>query len=78
MRVWAITGGRRGNDVLVLGVAKALGVEPQLIHTHLKPPWRWLAPIGRRFPACDATLPSRHLSRPCAGKRAAGRGARAI
>ncbi|MEC8176777.1 MAG: hypothetical protein VX055_03165 [Pseudomonadota bacterium] len=50
MRVWAITGGRRGNDVLVLGVAKALGVEPQLIHTHLKPPWRWLSPYRTAFP----------------------------
>ena len=50
MRVWAITGGRRGNDVLVLGVAKALGVEPQLIHTHLKPPWRWLSPYWAAFP----------------------------
>ena len=50
MRVWAITGGRRGNDVLVLGVAKALGVEPQLIHTHLKPPWRWLSPYRAAFP----------------------------
>ena len=50
MRVWAITGGRRGNDVLVLGVAKALGVEPKLIHTHLKPPWRWLSPYRTSFP----------------------------
>ena len=50
MRVWAITGGRRGNDVLVLGVAKALGVEPQLIHSHLKPPWRWLSPYRAAFP----------------------------
>ena len=58
MRVWAITGGRRGNDVLVLGVAKALGVEPQLIHTHLKPPWRWLSPYRTAFPGVrrDATI----------------------
>ena len=58
MRVWAITGGRRGNDVLVLGVAKALGVEPQLIHTHLKPPWRWLSPYRTAFPGvrCDAAI----------------------
>ena len=49
MRVWAITGGRRGNDVLVLGIARALGVEPQLIHTHLKPPWRWLSPYRAAF-----------------------------
>ena len=58
MRVWAITGGRRGNDVLVLGVAKALGVEPQLIHTRLKPPWRWLSPYRTAFPGVrrDATI----------------------
>ena len=49
MRVWAITGGRRGNDVLVLGIARALGVEPQLIHTHLKLPWRWLSPYRAAF-----------------------------
>ena len=49
MRVWAITGGRRGNDVLVLGIARALGFEPQLIHTHLKPPWRWLSPYRAAF-----------------------------
>ena len=49
MQVWAITGGRRGNDVLVLGVAQALGVEPRLIHTQLNAPWRWLSPYKAAF-----------------------------
>lgn len=56
MRIWGITGGRRGNDVLVEGVANALartlmsaddaiaGEHFRLIHTDLKAPWRWLAP----------------------------------
>jgi mitochondrial fission protein ELM1 len=44
MRIWGITGGRRGNDVLVEGVAKALGAELRLIHTALRAPYKWLAP----------------------------------
>lgn len=44
MRIWGITGGRRGNDVIVEGVAKALKGEFRLIHTQLKPPYKWLAP----------------------------------
>ena len=48
MKIWGITGGRRGNDVLVEGVATALGTnagsEFQLVHTDLKPPYKWLAP----------------------------------
>lgn len=48
MRIWGITGGRRGNDVIVEGVAKALqGATPgefRMIHTKLRPPFKWLAP----------------------------------
>lgn len=44
MQIWGITGGRRGNDVLVEGVAQALGGDFRLIHTDLRPPWKWLAP----------------------------------
>ena len=44
MQIWGITGGRRGNDVLVEGVAQALGGTFRLIHTDLRPPWTWLAP----------------------------------
>ncbi len=44
MRIWGITGGRRGNDVIVEGVANALNGEFRLIHTDLKPPYKWLAP----------------------------------
>ena len=46
MKIWGITGGRRGNDVLVEGVANALGGELRLIHTHLAWPSRWLAPYA--------------------------------
>lgn len=44
MKIWGITGGRRGNDVLVEGVAAAIGGDFRLIHTDLKPPHKWLAP----------------------------------
>lgn len=44
MQIWAITGGRRGNDVLVEGVAEALGSESRLIHAQLNRPYTWLAP----------------------------------
>lgn len=49
MKIWGITGGRRGNDVLVEGVAAALvgpkgGDDFRLVHTHLKAPYKWLAP----------------------------------
>lgn len=44
MKIWGITGGRRGNDVLVEGVAAAIGGDFRLIHTDLKPPYKWLAP----------------------------------
>jgi mitochondrial fission protein ELM1 len=43
-KIWGITGGRRGNDVLVEGVAAALGGDFRLIHTHLRAPYKWLAP----------------------------------
>ena len=43
-KIWGITGGRRGNDVLVEGVAAALGGQFRLIHTDLSPPDKWLAP----------------------------------
>ena len=43
-KIWGITGGRRGNDVLVEGVAAALGGQFRLIHTDLSPPYKWLAP----------------------------------
>ncbi len=43
--IWGITGGRRGNDVLVEGVARTLQpTDFRLIHTDLKPPHKWLAP----------------------------------
>jgi mitochondrial fission protein ELM1 len=56
MQIWGITGGRRGNDVLVEGVANALPAylpdhlpadsapNFRLIHTDLRAPWRWLTP----------------------------------
>ncbi len=44
MQIWAITGGRRGNDVLVEGVADALGGQSRLIHARLNRPYVWLAP----------------------------------
>lgn len=43
-KIWGITSGRRGNDVLVEGVAAALGGQFRLIHTDLSPPYKWLAP----------------------------------
>ena len=43
-KIWGITGGRRGNDVLVEGVAAALSDKLRLIHTDLSPPYKWLAP----------------------------------
>lgn len=43
-KIWGITGGRRGNDVLVEGVAAALDGQFRLIHTDLSPPYKWLAP----------------------------------
>tara|TARA_B110000971_G_C20017830_1_gene504817 strand:- start:1145 stop:2116 length:972 start_codon:yes stop_codon:yes gene_type:complete len=44
MNIWGITGGRRGNDVLVEGVAQALGGTHRSVHTNLRAPWKWLAP----------------------------------
>ena len=43
-KIWGITGGRRGNDVLVEGVAAALGGQFRLIHTDLSLHYKWLAP----------------------------------
>ena len=58
MRIWGITGGRRGNDVIVEGVANALNGEFRLIHTDLKPPYKWLAPyrIAERAAAHDKQI----------------------
>ena len=49
MKIWGITGGRRGNDVLVEGLAAALlgsavDGDFRLIHTKLRAPYTWLAP----------------------------------
>ncbi|MBT7642683.1 MAG: hypothetical protein HN715_06820 [Rhodobiaceae bacterium] len=44
MNIWGITGGRRGNNVLVEGVAQALGGTYRSVHTNLRAPWKWLAP----------------------------------
>jgi mitochondrial fission protein ELM1 len=44
MQIWGITGGRRGNDVLVEGIAQALGGDFRLLHAHLPRPFQWLAP----------------------------------
>ena len=80
MRIWAITGGRRGNDVLVLGIARALGYEPLLIHAQLNAPWRWLSPYRAAFvgvrgdPAIAPPFPDRVL----AGGRQAAAHARFI
>ena len=43
-KIWGITGGRRGNDVLVEGVAGVLGGQFRLFHTDLSPPYKWLGP----------------------------------
>ncbi|HAT08264.1 MAG TPA: hypothetical protein DCS39_03305 [Rhodobiaceae bacterium] len=43
-KIWGITGGRRGNDVLVEGVAAELSDKLRFIHTDLSPPYKWLAP----------------------------------
>lgn len=58
MRIWGITGGRRGNDVLVEGVAKALRSDLRLIHTHLRAPYKWLAPyrLAERAAARDTQI----------------------
>ncbi len=52
MQIWGITGGRRGNDVLVEGIAQALSrdlgddltADFRLLHTDLPRPFNWLAP----------------------------------
>jgi mitochondrial fission protein ELM1 len=44
MNIWGITGGRRGNEVLVEGVAQALGGTYRSVSTNLHAPWKWLAP----------------------------------
>ena len=59
MNIWAITGGRRGNDVLTIGLAQALGCKkPKIVHTELRAPWRWLAPwpIARLGAASDRQI----------------------
>jgi mitochondrial fission protein ELM1 len=51
IKIWGITGGRRGNDVLVEGAANALGGDLRLIHTHSRAPYKWLAPYRLAEPA---------------------------
>ena len=57
-KIWGITGGRRGNDVLVEGVAGALGGQFRLIHTDLSSPYKWLAPyrLAERAAAKDPQI----------------------
>ena len=51
IKIWGITGGRRGNDVLVEGIANELGGDLRLIHAHLRAPYKWLAPYRLAEPA---------------------------
>lgn len=67
MKILGITGGRRGNDVLVEGVASALlggqkGAQQsdgfRLMHTHLRAPYKWLAPyrVAERAAKADPQI----------------------
>jgi mitochondrial fission protein ELM1 len=50
VRTWIVTNGAAGFEVQALGVAEALGVEPEIKRVDPPPPWRWLAPWGFAAP----------------------------
>ncbi|MGA9342483.1 MAG: mitochondrial fission ELM1 family protein [Rhodanobacteraceae bacterium] len=41
---WAISDGTAGNERQALALARALGIEPQVLRIGPRAPWRWLAP----------------------------------
>ncbi len=62
MKIWGITGGRRGNDVLVEGIANLLqrdmSADFKLIHADLAAPYKWLAPyrLAERGAKADSNI----------------------
>src|SRR3546814_15545881 len=45
MSCWVVTDGKAGMEIQCLGLAEALGLEPQVKRVSVGKPWRWL-------PAC--------------------------
>jgi len=41
---WIVTDGAAGNERQALALARALRVEPEILHVGLRPPWSWSAP----------------------------------
>jgi mitochondrial fission protein ELM1 len=42
--VWAISDGAAGNERQALALARAMGLDPQVLRIDLRAPWRWFAP----------------------------------
>jgi len=45
-RCWILTDGKAGDELKCLGVANALGLEPEIRHVSPRAPWVWFMPWG--------------------------------
>lgn len=50
IRAWVLTNGMAGFETQTLGVAEAMGLQPEVKRVTPLPPWRWLAPWGPAAP----------------------------
>ena len=52
---WIITDGKAGDELKCLGVAQALGIEPDIRRVAPRPPWVWFMPYGPIDPRDKST-----------------------
>ncbi|NJL08158.1 MAG: nucleoside-diphosphate sugar epimerase, partial [Methylacidiphilales bacterium] len=75
--VWILTDGKAGDEGQCLGVAAALGVEPQIRRVRPRAPWVWLGPFAPVPPADRPDRPESPIAPPfpdliiASGRRAA-------
>src|SRR3546814_11487785 len=58
MSCWVVTDGKAGMEIQCLGLAEALGLEPQVKRVSVGKPWRWL-PAGLLRPPLNPRVPQR-------------------
>ena len=56
-KIWVVTDGGAGFEVQAVGIAEALGVEPEIKRVKQGAPWRWIAPWGPAMQAGDIRPP---------------------
>jgi mitochondrial fission protein ELM1 len=64
LQTWVLTDGKAGDEQQCLGVADALGIEPELRHVRPRAPFSWLMPWGPVDPRERPDAPGSPLAAP--------------